>query len=141
MKEKNKEFYKNLKKGGVFLLSFFYLFLPIFSFSAGLVPCGGPGEDPCSLCHLFVLLNNIFQFIIVEIVPLIAVVLIVIGGLLFLLRAEDPNMVNKAKSIFQSIAVGLVLILSAWLIVGFFLTIIGVAEIDLSKNWFRINCP
>jgi hypothetical protein len=66
--------------------------------------------------------------------------LIAIGGFLFVLGAEDPQHIEKAKSIFKSVAIGLFLIFSAWLIVNLFLTLVGVAEWTGLKNWFQINC-
>jgi hypothetical protein len=121
----------------IFLVSLF--FLPLIAFSEGLVPCGGPG-NPCQLCHLFVLFNNIIRFLVINIVPPVAVLLIAIGGFLFFLYAENPAWIEKAKGIFKSVAIGLLLILSAWLIVNFFLTTIGIVSFD-PKNWFKINCP
>jgi hypothetical protein len=123
----------------LFLISLF--FFPFISLAQGLVPCGGENQPPCQLCDLFVLLNNIFKFFITEIVPLVAVLLIAIGGFLFVLGAEDPQHIEKAKSIFKSVAIGLFLIFSAWLIVNLFLTWIGVAEWNGFENWFEINCP
>jgi hypothetical protein len=125
----------NSKK--IFLISLF--FLPLITFSGGLVPCGGPGENPCQLCHLFVLLNNIFEFLITRIVPVVAVLMIAIGGLLFVISAENPQNIEKAKEIFKSVAIGLLLIFSAWLIVNLFLTVVGVAS--WTGKWFQIKCP
>jgi hypothetical protein len=124
----------------IFIFSFGFL-LPFIAFSQGLVPCGpGTNKPTCQLCDLFVLLNNIFRFLLIEIVPLIAVILIAIGGLLFILGQENPKNIDQAKEIFKSVGIGLLLIFSAWLIVNLFLTIIGVAEPDL-REWFKIKCP
>jgi di/tricarboxylate transporter len=129
---------KKLKKG--FLILLFYFF-PLISLAAGLVPCGGPGEEPCQLCHLFVLLNNIIVFLLTKIVPLAAVIFIIWGGLLFIVSAEDPGRIEKAKEIFKSVGWGLLLVFSSWLIVNLFLTLIGVAEWTNLKEWFKIKCP
>jgi len=127
------------RKKVLFVFLGFCFFLPLISFSAGLVPCGGPGEPPCQLCHLFVLFNNIVKFLVVTIVPALAILMIAIGGFLFFLYPENPQNIEKAKSIFKSVGIGLLLVFSAWLVVNLFFTIIGAAKLE--GGWFKIDCP
>jgi hypothetical protein len=122
-----------------------FLSFPLISLAAeekrGLVPCGTP-DNPCQLCHLFVLFNNIVNFLFTEILPPLAVLLVAYGGLLFIFGGENPQNIEKAKSILKSVGWGLLIILSAWLIVNLFFTVIGVAEwTGLQQGWFKINCP
>ena len=54
----------------------------------GIVPCGRVIEGTlisCQFCHLFVMLDGIVDFIIFKIVPPLATLMIVIGGVMFMI--------------------------------------------------------
>jgi hypothetical protein len=124
---------------------FFTFFLILISFpllvnGQGIVPCGPGTTDPvCKFCHIFVLFKNVVDFFLFTIVPPLAVIMAAIGGMFFFFSAGDPEKVTKGKNILTNLVFGLVIIYSAWLIVGFFLLMIGAAE--LSGTWYEINCP
>ena len=61
------------------ILISFLIILPLFTQAAGLVPCGGPGEPVCTFCHLFVLFNNVIKFVMFDLVPPAAVLMLVVG--------------------------------------------------------------
>ena len=107
----------------------------------GLVPCGktevGDGEHgavtmPCTLCHVFVMLNGVVVFL-VEIVFLIGVLMIVIAGSTFIygtmISPGNPGLVSDAKKIITSTIIGLVIIFGAWVFVNAFFLAIG------AKDW------
>jgi hypothetical protein len=114
---------------------------------AALVPCGydknGNGkidpEEECKLCDLFVLLDNVIDFFLLKIVFPVSVLLLVIGGFMFLFYAEDPKMVDRGKSILTSVVIGLAIIFSAYLVVGTFLKMIGLAQWteNIYQNWWK----
>jgi hypothetical protein len=128
----------------------------------GLVPCGkcslvgisldqngnylaGTGlatEIPCQLCHTFVMIKGIFDFLLLQIVPLAAVLLFTIGGLMFLISRGNPSQITQGKNIITSVAVGLVIIFASWLIINTVFTFIGLAEWtgNLKDGWFQVNC-
>jgi hypothetical protein len=116
----------------------------------GLVPCGKesilPGESPevtypCQLCHLFVMFAGVFKYFVFYVVIPIAVLLLVWGGVMFLLRAEDPRRVEEGKKIITATLMGLAIIFSAWLLINVFFLLIGVADwTGLGKGWFEIKC-
>jgi len=112
--------------------------------AAGLVPCGGYGEPRCQLCHFFVMGQNIVAFFLFSFVPPVAVLLVVIAGAMFILGSGyDPSMINQARSMLQSIAIGLVLIYGSWVLVNTFFVLIGLANSNLGnsiRDWFQINC-
>lgn len=124
---------------------------------AGVIPCGLSQDDPdqpgdqtvqCQLCHLFVLLDNIVDFVLFKIVLPVATLLLVIGGILFIFNAENPENVTKGKAILTSVLIGLVIIFAAYLIIGTFLNFIGLSgwTADVYKDWlskgfFEIDCP
>ena len=106
----------------------------------GLVPCGTPG-CPCELCDLFKMITNIVNYIVLGIVPLIAVLFVAYGGFQYITAAGDPSKTKGAKDVFTAVVIGLVIIYSSWLVVGFALNMIGVADWTGLKTWYQIDCP
>lgn len=132
--------------------------------SGGIVPCGRdcnvlppPGEvdlidesQDCTLCHFFVLLDRILNFIFLTLVPAIAVLMFVIGGIWFFFAGQNPQSLSKAKSIITAALFGLLIIFAAWLIINTFFVIIGVKDwtgffddpaTPEIEGWFVIDCP
>ena len=138
-------------KLGFFLISLPLFLLPLLASGAGLVPCGGEDEPPCQLCHFFVLFKNVLDFIYFKIIPPLAVLFIAIGGFMYVFAFLDPqemfgggqpSLINKAKKLFASVMIGLILVYGSWIIVNTFFMIIGVAEwTGLKQGWWHINCP
>lgn len=138
---------KLMKK--VFLIIFLFLFLilviPINANAAcpteGLVPCGT--EDcPCQFCHFFVLFDNIVRFVLFNLVPPIAVLMLVIAGVMFFTATGSPEKINEAKKIITSTVLGLLIIFAAWIIINTVFMFIGVAGwTGLREGWFQIDCP
>jgi len=127
----------------IFVLAFLTLFLGTQALAAGLVPCGGEGEDACELCHFFVMGKNIIDAVLIDIIPPIAILFVIIGGTYFILGSGyDPSLISKAKAIFWSITIGLLIIYGSWLVINLFFATIGVqAWTGLSQGWWQINCP
>jgi len=106
---------------------------------------GTPVDFPCRLCHLFILIKGIVDFILFKIIPLIAVLLLSVGGVMFIVsRGGNSSQLTQAKSMMTAVVVGLVIIFSAWIIVNTIFVIPGFINTnfgwDLTK-WFEINCP
>lgn len=102
----------------------------------------------CQLCHFFVIIDSIIDFIMVDIVPPLTVAVLVIGGALFYFSGAKPELRNKSMALFKNVLIGLVLIYGAYMLVGIFLMILGAAEMnplksifDSSKGIFSITCP
>ena len=143
-------FLGKIKLGFLGLILLVGFFLPNLTQGA-LVPCGpGTEKEVCELCDFFVLFDNIVDFLLVPnnlnggapIVPLIAIVMIMIGGAMFYFSAGDPGMIRRAKSLLTYAIVGLILIYGAWLIVNLFITAIGLSDWrGLEGGGWEINCP
>ncbi len=101
----------------------------------------------CQLCHVFVMINGIINYIFIDIIPWLAIFMFVIGGVMFYFGGAKPELTSKAKSLIKSVAIGLGLAYSSFLIVGLFLTVLGAAEVGPVKevwdsdHFFKINCP
>ena len=126
------------------------LFLLTFnSVQAGLVPCGpGTGKEVCELCDFFVMIENIIDFLLLPppagggVVLALAVLMIAVGGFMYVIAyagAGGPEMLSRAKSLFTAVAIGLLIIYSAFLIIGLFLKFIGLANWTESiyRDWIR----
>jgi len=132
-------------------LIFGFLLLGIQSIQAqcpteGLVPCGTEG-CPCTLCHFFELIENILDFILFKLVPPVAVLMLVIGGVMFFLAAGDPANLSRAKSVITTTVIGLIIVYGAFLVIGMFLASIGLSDWteNIYESWwnegfFTIEC-
>lgn len=98
-----------------------------------------PGE--IQLCHLFVLLDNIINFIMFTAMPILAVVYIVMGGFWYVMYIENPANAQKFKNILNSLFWGAIIIYTSWIIINIFLAIVGLKVFDASgQNWFFFSC-
>jgi len=102
---------------------------------------------PCQFCHFFVMFKAIIDFIL-QLVMVIAVLMLVIGGFMFFAAMGDPKKLTTAKNLITSVVIGLVIIFAAWLILGLFFQVIGLADWteNIYQNWweqgfFQIPCP
>ncbi len=112
--------------------------------AAGLVPCGrntGTPEEmrPCTTCDLFALASRIMNFVLFTIVPAVAVLFYLIGGLMILLSRGSPGLVATGKNFFWNTTWGLVIIFGAWMLTNTVLKSL-VGDSDISNNWYSIQC-
>jgi len=132
----------------IFLLSF--IFIPLVAMAAGVrvncptegfVPCGTK-DCPCQLCDFFVMFDRIVDFVLFKLVPPVATLMLVIGGVMFFAAAGDPGKLSRAKGLLTSVVIGLVIVYGAWLLISAFFMAIGVAEwTGLKEGWFNYPCP
>lgn len=126
----------------------------------GLVPCGkcsvvgGVYDDdgnyqsggllvyfPCQLCHLFVMIKGIVDFILFRIIPIIAVLLLVYGGIMYVVSTGNPGTLTQAKSILKATVIGLVIIFASWVVINSVFMLLGIADwTGLRSGWFEIDC-
>lgn len=103
-----------------FLLIALVIFLPFFVLSdtspgpdTKLIVCDGPD---CTFDSLIKLGINIMNFIIVISIPLAAIAFVV-AGFKLITSAGNESGLTDAKKIFTNTAIGLVIVLAAWLII------------------------
>ena len=119
--------------------------------TGGLVPCGRRSDAPatpefefcpCRLCHLIILTDRVIDFLITKTVFPLGILMIAVGGIMFVTAGGNPQRVANAKKIITTTVLGVVIILGAWLIVNTVLMLIGVADwTGLETGWWKINCP
>jgi len=125
-------------------------FCPSCPEPGGLVPCGRNCDDPttskcecepCKLCDFFVMIDKWIDRLLFMVVPSLAVLMIAIGGGMYIVSQGNPEMLGRAKKLFTSVVIGLLIIYGAWLFVNTFLMAIGVAEwTGLKEGWWIIPC-
>ncbi|MBU1877239.1 hypothetical protein KKA72_02790, partial [Patescibacteria group bacterium] len=108
--------------------------------NASIIPCGTTGTPTCQFCHIFVLLNNIITYTLTCLTPIAGVLMIVIGGFILLTAGNNRKRFEEAKKIITATVIGIVIILTAWLLLNTFLTAIGVANWTGLGSWWRIEC-
>jgi hypothetical protein len=67
--------------------------------------------------------------------------LIVVGGFMYLVCSGNPSCINRANSIFKSVAIGIVIMFAAWVIVGTVFVQLGVQPWTGLISWHQITCP
>ncbi len=113
------KFLRELRFGG-FLTIFFSAVFPFITFAAGLVPCGGQGQSPCSVSCFYVLLDNIMNFLLYYISLPLAATAFMIAGIMLVLGGSEKA-IKRGKSILTSTVIGLLIAFGAWLIIDMIL--------------------
>lgn len=116
---------------------------------AALIPCGRNTDDPatsineqapCTLCHLIIGIKGIIDWM-RTIMTAIAITVIVAMGILYIISTGNDQMMQTAKHGLTASLIGLAIILGAWLIVNFTLTL-PIIKVDglVKKNWNTVSC-
>lgn len=128
------------------LLIIFSLLVPTIVFAKLVPDCGGPGEEDCTLCHFLLLIKNIIVLI-TEIAFAIAAFFFIVGGISFLISGGSPEKIEKAKKTITSAVIGMVIVLTSYLIVVSIIVALGGKEAyfkldpnNLGKGFVIINC-
>lgn len=91
------------------------------SIEGSLIPC----EDKCDLASVFALLNNLIDFLIKVILFPVAIIMFVYAGYTYIVHSDSAGKRVQAKKMIKHLILGMVLILTAWLIVKTALVLIG----------------
>lgn len=134
----------------IFLVILIFGFFPSQSWAAWLVPCGVHEDDPetpeyencpCTFCHFFVLFNRIVNFIVWRIVPWLGLIMLIAGGIMFIMASGNPEMLSRAKKFILAAIAGLFIIYAAWLILHTVFTVIQVEEwTGIAEGGFSLKC-
>lgn len=100
----------------------------------------------CQLCHFFVMVDGAIDYVVVQLVPILAVLMLVIAGIMYYFGGTNPGLLGRAKTLIKGVVIGLFLIYGAYMIVNIFLTVLGAAEINSIQQVFKngvfsIKCP
>lgn len=121
-----------------------------------LVPCGLSFDDsstttynekdPCSLCHVFVLGQNIVDFLTKAIAPALAVLAFAWAGFKILTSGGSPGQRQEGMKIIRNTVIGLLIVFGAWIIINELLLFFASTLYEpsatplLQMPWNEITC-
>ena len=116
-----------MKKSILFFFLIAIIFIPIFVFAQGLVPCGNAsdGSDACTINDFFTMLVRVYEFIVKMIATPLAVIALIVGAIFMMVSAGDPGIFGKGREIIKWAIIGLFLVWGSFLIIDFILKTIG----------------
>ncbi len=101
--------------------------------AGGVVPCDGPD---CRACDIITLGQNLLTWFIGIMAAIIAL-MFAWGGMEMVMSAGNASMVSSGREKMSNAVIGLIIVLSAWLIVN---TVILVISGGNLSNWGQIQC-
>ena len=112
-----------------FLISIFIilvLVVPVLSFAAPLVPCGGTGQPACDFNGFMTLINNVVKFMLFRLALPIAGIMFAYAGFIMVTAGESASEARtKAKGIFMNALIGLCIAATCWIIIYSILKVLG----------------
>jgi hypothetical protein len=86
----------------------------------GFVPCGNPGQEPCTVQHVFRGIMAILNFMI-AFAAIFAVAMIIWGGFL-VTAAGEANTLNKGKNKIKNAIIGFAFVVLSFMVVNTFVS-------------------
>ncbi|MDP3052779.1 MAG: hypothetical protein Q8N22_02385 [bacterium] len=104
-------------------------------FFAKLAPeCSGTS---CTWCDFLQFGQKIINFLTQDIAFPLAVAFIIFGGIMMIINSGNPSKLKESQGIIFSAIIGIVIMLSAWVILNTFLNLMTGG---LNWPWYTIKC-
>ena len=132
----------NINTKIIYTITALFILLPLIAgaASAGLVPCGGLNQKACEVCDLLVLTQNVLEFAL-KMAFLVIIGFVVYGGFRWIFSLGKEENLKAGQQIITNAIIGLIIILTAWIIVNtVFWTIKQMGGDDYTGTWFHIEC-
>lgn len=110
------------------------------SYGAGLVPCGGHDEPPCTKCHFAVLVNNVTRFGVKNLALPFAALMILFAGFWYAFSGGDEKRISAAKNTLKNAVIGLFVVLISWFLVDTAIKALVGSETPRNR-FFGVNGP
>ncbi|MBI3589316.1 MAG: hypothetical protein HY093_02790 [Candidatus Liptonbacteria bacterium] len=99
-----------------------------------------PGDVCTSLCDLLDLVQHVVYFAITILLFVIAPIIFVIGGILIMTAGGSEERMGKGRQMIKGGVIGVLITLSAYLIVGTFLWLVGNQDTGTRVSWPHVQC-
>ncbi len=113
-----------------------------------LVTCLGSGTNPAvpytctSVCDFVSTFANVVYFFIGVVIWIIAPIMVAISGIMLMLSQGNPGKRDNARKMITGTVVGLLIVISAYLIIYTFIKVIGGTTLSQYIGGFGTNaCP
>lgn len=119
------------------LVGVFVSLAPSEALAAGLVPCGGVGQEACQTCHVVMLIDGVVDWLI-AILSIIAAIIFVYAGARMVVSMGDVSAKETAKRLVSNVIIGYTIVLACWLLID-----TGVKALLSEQNygtWNQIQC-
>ncbi len=115
--------------------------VPLFTYAAGLVPCGNlaNNEVPCQACHVVELVNRVVSWIVI-ILGTVAAVIIVYAGFKLVTSGGNKHAKEEAKSMINNMLIGYVIVLAGWLLVDTGMKMLLTDGETRLGMWNQVSC-
>ena len=97
------------------------LLFPSLAGATGLVVCGNVVTDPCTFDKLIEQVRVVINFLIFQVAAPLAAVMFAYAGFVYVTNRGSESQIKQAHEIFGNVFIGLVIALSAWLVINFIL--------------------
>lgn len=104
--------------------------MPFFASAAGLVPCGGPTESPCTVKDIFVLIARVTNTLI-GLAGIYAVFEVISGAFWLISTMGDEEAITKNRKRINQAVVGFVMVMFAYMFVN---TVVNYLLLEAAKN-------
>lgn len=108
----------------------------------GLVPCGKSGQEMCTLCDLLKGFHGIIQYI-MKISVVVALTTFTLAGSSYAISFGGQKEIELAKGAMKNAVIGLVIILTAWILVNTVFLILGANTnlgVSQASSWWQFEC-
>ncbi|MDR3642337.1 MAG: hypothetical protein P4L74_01760 [Candidatus Doudnabacteria bacterium] len=117
-------------------VSLFAVSMPHVTHAAGLVPCGGAAEKPCTVIDIFTLIAKVTNWLI-AMAGVYAAYKIVDHGFWLVISMGNEEAITKHKSGISEAVVGFILVLIAFMLINTVVNVLLTRDISLKNN---ANC-
>ncbi len=112
--------------------------VPGESTGGGLIQCGRPGTDMCTLCDIIKGMNIIIQYL-MKIAIGVALLAMSIGGVMYVISAGDSGLIDTGKNTMKNAAIGFVIIFAGYLIINTTINYLGTKKGATGEATFGMN--
>ena len=104
-------------------------------------PCSGVD---CTICDLGLVLNKLVKYA-VQFAFVAATIAALIGGGYIMFGGSNPSYVETGKNAIRGAVIGLIIVLSAWILVDTIFKVLVGGEVEqtqkIGQPWYELQCP